>query len=84
MQYRYKTKGTCSTEIHFDIEDGLVKNVVFAGGCEGNLKAITKLVEGLPPQEVVAKLHGITCDEKHTSCADQLSAALARALQGAL
>ncbi len=78
--YSYKTKGTCSSRIDFDLEDGIVKNVVFTGGCNGNLKAIGKLVEGKDAAEIRDLLIGNTCGFKDTSCADQL----ARALTGAL
>ena len=80
MNYTYKTKGTCSSQIRFDVEDGIVKNVVFTGGCNGNLKAIAKLVEGREATEVIAILKGNTCGFKSTSCADQLACALSEAL----
>ncbi len=76
MQYTYTTKGTCSREILFDIEDGKVKNVQFIGGCNGNLKGIGALVEGMPVDEVIARVEGITCGPKATSCPDQLAQAL--------
>ncbi len=72
----YKTKGTCSQAIEFDIVDGKVRNVKFIGGCNGNLKGIGALVEGLSPAEVISKLEGITCGFKNTSCPDQLACAL--------
>ncbi len=80
MNFTYKTKGTCSSQIRFDIEDGIVRNVVFTGGCNGNLKAIAKLVEGREASEVIATLKGNTCGFKSTSCADQLACALSEAL----
>ena len=80
MSYTYKTKGTCSSQIRFDLEDGIVKNVVFTGGCNGNLKAIAKLVEGRAAAEVISTLQGNTCGFKSTSCADQLACALKEAL----
>ena len=76
MQYEYKTKGTCSQRILFDIEDGKVKNVQFIGGCNGNLKGIASLVEGMGVEEIIARLEGIRCGMKATSCPDQLAAAL--------
>ena len=76
MQYEYKTKGTCSRSILFDIEDGKVKNVQFIGGCNGNLKGISSLVEGMSIDEVIARVEGITCGMKSTSCPDQLAQAL--------
>ena len=76
----YKTKGTCSTNIHFEVEDGKVKNVSFTGGCNGNLKGISALVEGMKVEDVIDKLEGTTCSFKPTSCPDQLSKALKEAL----
>lgn len=72
----YKTKGTCSSEISFDIADGRVKNVRFTGGCNGNLKGIGALVENMPVDEAIEKLEGIRCGFKSTSCPDQLACAL--------
>ena len=80
MNYTYKTKGTCSSQIVFDLENGIVRNVTFTGGCNGNLKAIAKLVEGREATEVIALLKGNTCGFKNTSCADQLACALSEAL----
>ena len=80
MTYNYKTRGTCSSQITFEIEDGKVKNVVFTGGCNGNLKAIAKLVEGMEAEKVIEILAGNTCGFKNTSCADQLAAALKEAV----
>ena len=74
--YSYKTQGTCATKIDFDIVDGKLHHVTFDGGCPGNLKALGILVEGMPAREAVAKLAGITCDTKPTSCADQLACAI--------
>ena len=76
MQYSYKTKGTCSREILFEIEEGKVKNVQFIGGCNGNLKGIAALVEGMDADEVIARVQGVTCGMKKTSCPDQLAQAL--------
>lgn len=81
MQYTYATKGTCSREILFEIEDGKVKNVQFIGGCNGNLKGIGALVEGMPVDEVIARVEGITCGPKATSCPDQMAQAL-KAVKG--
>ena len=80
MSYTYKTKGTCSSQIAFDIEEVIVKNVVFTGGCNGNLKAIARLVEGMEAAKVIAILKGNTCGYKSTSCADQLACALSEAV----
>lgn len=79
MHYEYKTNGTCSTKIEFEIIDGLVRNVKFTGGCNGNLKAIAALVEGMPKEKVIEILRGIDCRGKGTSCGDQLAKALEEA-----
>ena len=79
MQYEYQTQGTCSRSILFEIEDGKVKNVQFLGGCNGNLKGIGSLVEGMDVDEVIARLEGTTCGMKATSCPDQLANALKKA-----
>ena len=76
MDYSYKTKGTCSREITFSVEDGKVKNVQFFGGCNGNLKGIAALVEGCNIDDVIARVEGIHCGMKSTSCPDQLAQAL--------
>ena len=76
MQYEYKTKGTCAQRIFFEIEDGKVKNVQFVGGCNGNLKGISALVEGMDVQDVISRVEGIHCGMKPTSCPDQLARAL--------
>ena len=76
MTYEYKTKGTCSRAILFDMEDGFVKNVQFIGGCNGNLKGIGALVEGMKVAEAIRRLEGIKCGMKSTSCPDQLAQAL--------
>ena len=80
MEYKYRTRGVCASEITFELEDGIVKNVAFRGGCNGNLKAIAKLVEGKDATEIADLLEGNTCGFKSTSCADQLSIALRKAL----
>ena len=76
MQYEYTTKGTCSRQILFDIEDGKVKNVQYIGGCNGNLKGIAALVEGMDMDEIIARVEGVKCGMKSTSCPDQLAQAL--------
>ena len=76
MQYEYKTSGTCAQRILFDVEEGKVKNVQFIGGCNGNLKGIAALVEGMDADEVIARVQGVTCGMKKTSCPDQLAQAL--------
>ena len=81
MIYRYKTRGTCSRAIEFELEDGVLHNVRFDGGCNGNLKGIGALVEGQRAEDVIAKCDGILCGYKSTSCPDQLAKALKEALQ---
>ena len=76
MTYNYKTSGTCSREIIFDVENGKVKNVQFIGGCNGNLKGIAALVEGMDVDTVIERVQGVTCGMKKTSCPDQLAQAL--------
>lgn len=76
MDYTAKTKGTCSREINFTIENGVLKNVSFLGGCNGNLKGIGSLVEGMKVEDVIKKLEGIDCGGRGTSCPDQLAKAL--------
>lgn len=73
---RYKTSGVCAASIDFDVEDGIVKNVKFLGGCNGNTQGIARLVEGMPADEVISRLEGIRCGYKATSCPDQLAKAL--------
>ena len=80
MQYSYTTSGTCSREILFEIVDGKVRNVQYIGGCNGNLKGIGALIEGMDVNEAIARLEGITCGPKNTSCPDQLAKALKKAL----
>jgi len=82
MNFTYKTKGTCSQVISFEINDGIIENVVFTGGCNGNLKAISKLVNGKNAKEVSELLRGNTCGPRSTSCADQLARAIEEALAG--
>jgi len=81
MQYEYKTKGTCSQRILFDIDDGVVRNVQFIGGCNGNLQGISRLVEGMKVEDVIARVDGIHCGMKATSCPDQLATALKKAME---
>lgn len=80
MKYHYKTQGTCSTAIDFDIENDVLKEVRYTGGCNGNLQGIAALVKGMRVDDVIARLEGIHCGSKATSCPDQLCKAL-RALQ---
>ena len=74
--YSYKTTGTCSKEINFDLMDGKIHNVNFINGCPGNLHAISQLVEGMDANTVIKKLSGITCGARPTSCGDQFAKAL--------
>jgi len=74
--YSYTPTGVCSNKIDFEITDNKITNVIFTGGCDGNLKAISNLIEGMSTQEVIKKLDGIKCGAKDTSCPDQLSKAL--------
>ena len=74
--YEFKTSGTCSQRILFDIEDGKVRNVKFIGGCNGNLKGIAALVEGMDVDTVIERVQGVTCGMRQTSCPDQLAQAL--------
>lgn len=77
MEYNYRPRGVCSSSLTFEIEDGKIRNVSFSGGCNGNLKGIATLVEGMPVSQVKEKLTGIKCGHKGTSCPDQLAQALA-------
>lgn len=81
MRHTYTTKGTCSRQISFDLEGNIVKNVEFIGGCNGNLKAISSLVEGLTVEEIENKVRGIKCGFKTTSCSDQLAIAVKSAFE---
>lgn len=76
MEINYTTQGTCSTRIEVEVEDGIVKNVCYTGGCNGNLQGISALVKGMSVEEVIARLEGIRCGNKITSCPDQLCKAL--------
>ncbi len=81
MRYSYKTKGTCSSRIDLDIEGNVVSNVKFYGGCDGNLKAIPILVDGMTVEDIEKKLSGVKCGFKNTSCADQLAKAAREAYE---
>lgn len=82
MRHVYKTTNTCCKEIQLDLEDGKVKNVEFlGGGCPGNLQALPKLVEGMEATEVLARIEGIKCGFRGTSCADQLAQAIKEAME---
>ncbi|MCL2186796.1 MAG: TIGR03905 family TSCPD domain-containing protein [Treponema sp.] len=83
MRYAYKTQGTCSTEIQFDINENIISNISFTNGCNGNLKAISSFAEGMTVEEITKKCKGIDCvskgKNKGTSCADQLALAVEKA-----
>ncbi len=76
MTYTYKTKGTCAVQITFDIDGDVITNVSFLGGCNGNLKAISKVVDGMTVDEIHGYFSGLTCGFKQTSCSDQLAKAV--------
>lgn len=80
MAHQYKPKGVCSRRITFDLDNGVVRNVIFEGGCSGNTQGISRLVEGMPAQEAIKRLAGIRCGFKSTSCPDQLAIALENAV----
>ncbi len=76
MRHTYKTKNTCSSNISFDLEGDIVRNVIFQDGCEGNLKTVAKLVDGFTADQLVTALAGTRCGRRPTSCADQLAIAV--------
>lgn len=80
MSYTYKTKGTCSQAIQFDIIDNKVRNVQFLGGCSGNTQGVARLIEGMDVQEAISRMEGIHCGPRPTSCPDQLACALKQAI----
>ena len=79
MKFEYKTSGTCSSKILFDIDDGIEHDLEYIGGCNGNLQGLSRLVEGMPVDEVISRVQGIHCGAKPTSCPDQLAQALLQA-----
>lgn len=81
MHYEYMTENTCSRVITLDIDGNVVSNVKFLGGCDGNLKAIPILVDGMTVEEIEAKLSGIKCGRRPTSCGDQLAKAVRKAYE---
>ena len=83
MHYTYAPKGVCSVQIDFDMEDNVVRNIAFTGGCNGNLKAISKLCEGMEADLIVGKLKGNQCGPRPTSCADQFARAVSAAQEAA-
>ena len=76
MRLEFRPRGVCSQRIEIDVEDGLVQDVQFTGGCSGNLQGISRLVKGMPVEEVISRVEGIRCGFKPTSCPDQLAQAL--------
>ena len=80
MKVEFKTKGTCSSLIEIQTEQGIIEEVRFQGGCNGNLKGICSLVKGMPVAEVIQRLEGIRCGARPTSCPDQLAQALTETL----
>ena len=80
-KFTYRTKGTCSSQIELELDGNVVHNVKFTGGCDGNLKAIPKLVEGMTVEEIESRISGIHCGFKNTSCGDQLAKACRAALE---
>ncbi len=83
MTYTYNTENVCSQNITFDINDNVITNISFYGGCNGNLKAISKLVDGWTVEKIEEYLKGNTCGRRPTSCADQLAIAVRKAYQEA-
>ena len=81
MTHSYKTRGVCARGISFDIEDNIVKNIRFSGGCSGNTQGVAKLAEGMTTDEIINRLAGIRCGFKGTSCPDQLAKAVQAALE---
>ena len=81
MTHSYKTRGVCARSISFDIEDNIVKNIRFSGGCSGNTQGVAKLADGMTTDEIIARLSGIKCGFKGTSCPDQLAKAVAEAIK---
>ena len=79
--YEYKTKGTCSTKIKFDLKENRIHNISFEDGCNGNLKAVSTLAEGMEAKELVKKLKGLRCGARPTSCGDQLAQAVEKYLR---
>lgn len=81
MNYKFKNSGVCSSMVEFDLDDGIVSNVRYTGGCNGNLKGISAMAEGMKAEDVIKRLEGIKCGFKNTSCPDQLAKALRAALE---
>ena len=84
MTVEYTPKGVCSRKIEIDIENGIINNVRFVGGCNGNTQGISKLVEGMKAEDVISRLEGVNCNGRGTSCPDQLAKALKEAIKQAM
>lgn len=84
MRYSYNTKDVCAVKVDFEVENGVVKNVVYTGGCEGNHKGLSKLIEGMKVDEVIERLSGIKCGRRNSSCPEQLANALKALKEGKL
>lgn len=84
MEYRYKPQGVCSTEMIINVKDNIVEDIKIVNGCDGNLKGISKLLMGMNIDEVIAKLKGIRCGYKNTSCPDQIATVLQKIKNGEL
>lgn len=80
MKFKYKTQGTCSNSILFEIDDNKVHNVQFVGGCSGNTQGVARLIEGMDVNDAISRIEGIHCGPRPTSCPDQLATALKKAL----
>ena len=80
MHFTYRTKGTCSQEILFDVDGKTVKNIEFIGGCNGNLKGICSIVRGMKAEQVIERFEGVKCGFRNTSCPDQIAKNLKKAL----
>ena len=76
MEFNYKTSGVCARQITLDVEDGIIKDVKFIGGCNGNGNGISMLVKGMKTEDVIKRLKGVKCEHRNTSCPDQLAKAL--------
>lgn len=81
MKHVYRPRGTCSRLMTVEVEDGIVKHIEVVGGCDGNLQGISRLIVGMPAEEAIARMEGIRCGRKPTSCPDQLSKALRECLE---
>ena len=81
MEHTYRTKNVCSMQIHFELDGEIVRNISFLGGCDGNLKAVSKLCDGMTVSQIEEKLRGNTCGRRSTSCADQLAIAVRQAYE---